>query len=74
MTPQHSDLHEARVLLAEMVNQHCSDREARSLIMDSAISTNRDAIAYLEKIGWLELVEIKALRWRWTEKAHKPAF
>lgn len=72
--PQPSDLHEAHVLLAEMVHQHCSDREAPHLIMDYAISTNEDAITYLEKLGWLELVEIKALRWRWTEKAHKPAF
>ncbi len=71
MDEDRSDLYEARSLLADMVSQHCTDRQGPHKITTFCISANEDAITYLEKIGWLELVPIKALRWRWTPAAFK---
>lgn len=64
-----SELYRARELLGGMVRQHCSEHPGPDPIMTMALSANEEAINYFEEIGWLELMEIKLLRWRWTEKA-----
>ena len=64
-----SELHRVRGLLGGMVRQHCSEHPGPDPIMTMALSANEEAINYLERIGWLELMKIKLLRWKWTEKA-----
>ena len=63
------ELHRVRSLLGGMVSQHCAEHPGPDPVMTRALSANEDAIDYLERIGWLELMEIKLLRWKWTERA-----
>lgn len=63
------ELHRVRSLLGGMVTQHCSERPGPDPITTYALSANEDAIEYLEGVGWLELIKVKLLRWKWTEKA-----
>ena len=64
-----SELYRVRELLGGMVSQHCAEHPGPDPVMTMALSANEDAIDYFEGIGWLELMEIKLLRWKWTEKA-----
>ena len=68
-----SELLKARSLLGEMVNQHCQNPQANRShqVVHSFLSTNEDAIDYLEEIGWLELAVSKTLCWVWTPEAFK---
>lgn len=63
------ELHRVRSLLGGMVSQHCAEHPGPDPVMTMALSANENAIEYFEGIGWLELMEIKLLRWKWTEKA-----
>jgi len=63
------ELYRVRSLLGGMVSRYCAEQLGPDPMMRFELSANEDAIEYLEGIGWLELMKIKLLRWKWTEKA-----